>query len=90
MHVWEHEVTSLTKDEIMAAINDDSWQKFRLSLKGVATVDKLDKLDRYLWWSAYKYGEVSRTDQVRVDNYINALLRGGQLIRWNGAIIVQR
>ena len=35
-------------------------------------------------------GHLPRVQQVRIDNYINALLRGGQLIRHGNEIHVQR
>lgn len=84
MMEWKRPVTALTKDEIMAAIADPRWQRFRVSLKGEPTPHKLEMLEDYLvaYWS--------RTAQIRVDNYINALLRGGQLVHRDGSIFVQR
>lgn len=90
MNEWRPKVTPLTKDEIMEAVKDDAWQRFRLSLKGISTSDKLRKLSGYLQLQYYKYGKVPRVEQVRVDNYINALLRGGQLVNRDGRILVQR
>ena len=69
----------------MSSIDDEEWQRLRLSLKGIPTEDKLIKLDNYL-----TRNPLERAAQVRVDNYINALLRGGQLIYSKGAIVVQR
>ena len=73
MTEWPHEVCSVTVSEIREAIEDPDWQSFRLSLKGIPTTDKLIRLDRYR-----KTG-FNRVVQVRIDNYINALKRGGQL-----------
>jgi len=64
----------LTKPEIMEAIADPEWQKFRVSLKGEDTVAKLGAL--CVWQAAHKY---SRKSVVQVENYLNALKRGGQL-----------
>lgn len=75
MRYWRRTVMSLTRDEIMQAVNDPKWQEFRLSLKGLPTYRKLIMLDEYL------KTHTARVDKVRVDNYINALLRGGQLKR---------
>lgn len=91
MKFWHRTVTSLTQDEIRQAVNDDAWQHFRLSLKGISTEDKLIALDTYLRMRERRVSGVTREEQVRVDNYINALLRGGQLKRMStGSIRVQR
>ena len=50
------------------------WQMFRVGLKGLTTKDKL----RALWCRLTAYEE-SATERVRVNNYIGALKRGGQL-----------
>jgi hypothetical protein len=64
----------LTKTEIMEAIEDDEWQKFRLSLKGLSTKMKIQKL-----WSWVDEHEYSHDAKVQVTNYVNALKRGGQI-----------
>jgi hypothetical protein len=87
MNVWPLTVSALTQQEIQDAVKNEDWQEFRKSLKGLPTEDKLEELFEYL---------CTRTDipfataQIRVDNYINALLRGGQLVRRGGKIVVQR
>lgn len=67
------------------------WQKIRLSMKGIDTVDKLMILEA--WWDKQhaaaeqlvRCGQVNRgralawTTQVQVGNYLGALVRGGQL-----------
>lgn len=70
----------LSKDEIApgsAAIANKDWQKFRLSLKGLTTQRKLDKLRRY--WAQGVQSEERELRIIRIQNYINALKRGGQL-----------
>jgi hypothetical protein len=65
-----------TKAEIAEAVNDEEWQKFRLSLKGTSTETKLRKLREYL-----DANTAERDENVilRVDNYLKALARGGQI-----------
>ena len=68
---WEEEIGTLEVSEIKPAISDPEWQRFRLSLKGLSTETKLERLAQ---WPIR-----DRQDQVRVWNYLNALKRGGQL-----------
>lgn len=68
---WPEEIGTLGTDEIKPAISCPVWQRFRLSLKGLATEEKLERLAQ---WPIR-----DRADQVRVWNYLNALKRGGQL-----------
>ena len=89
MKLWKRDVSSLTQREILGAVRNDAWQRFRRSLKGLSTEEKLDHLDSYLERRSSN-GKVSRKDIIRVDNYINALLRGGQLRHSAIGIIVQR
>ena len=64
---------------IAEAVDNEEWQRFRLSMKGKATSEKLDMLHRY-YQTAIDYPEDDIDDVViRVDNYIKALCRGGQL-----------
>jgi len=80
MRYWRRKVQTLRMDEILTAVDDPKWQEFRESLKGVPTGQKLDHLDYYLRSTdpASSPEEIC-VREVRVDNYINALLRGGQL-----------
>lgn len=74
MKKWNRIVAKYTVDEVTRfAVGDKAWQEFRVSLKGLSTEDKLDKL---LSW---RKAHTDRRGQVQVDNYINALKRGGQL-----------
>lgn len=76
MNRWPHSVEPIGAQEITRyCVNDPEWQKFRLSLKGLPTTEKLDKLDA--WYGLPS--QASRRTRVQVDNYINALRRGGQL-----------
>jgi hypothetical protein len=56
-------------------VRDGHWQRFRLKLKGLSTVEKLDRLER--WWDDNQLYP-GRTE-VQVGNYLGALRRGGQL-----------
>ena len=87
MNHWPYEVKPYSPNEVTQyAVDDPPWQKFRISLKGLSTTRKLDQLDRWLHMSE----TIPRARQVQVDNYIGALLRGGQLKHVNGRIEVQR
>lgn len=87
---WHREVPPLTQSEIHEAVENGRWQQFRRELKGMSTSSKLDCLDRYLT-NRERLGTIERVHYVRVANYINALLRGGQLVRMKGGrITVQR
>lgn len=79
---------------IAAAVDDEDWQKFRIALKGLSTDDKLSELEVY-WDAGWAFTPgvghdtlVCRNDVearhncdacIRVDNYLKALARGGQL-----------
>jgi hypothetical protein len=67
-------------------VNHYLWQRFRLSLKGLPTHEKLRKLE--LWWDELTDGNFTHESQmatlkkiveVQVGNYLGALRRGGQL-----------
>lgn len=75
---------SATSRRIAQAVDDEEWQKFRLSMKGKDTFTKLDMLRGYYSYNIHPH-EQSQSDAkncdicIRVDNYIKALCRGGQL-----------
>ena len=74
---WPHVVASYSPAEVVKyCVEDAAWQKFRLSMKGVSTPRKLAMLQG--WMQSAEKGQERRT-QVQVDNYINALKRGGQI-----------
>jgi len=89
MTSWPHKVLPMTRDEIQHAIDDDRWQHLRLSMKGMTTENKLRELHAYRV-SEMTHTGIPRVVQVRIDNYINALLRGGQLVHKDNQIVVQR
>lgn len=62
------------QQRVLQAVKDPDWQQFRASLKGLDTRDKLIHLYAY-WLLSDKSDEA----KLRVDNYIKALCRGGQL-----------
>lgn len=75
MNKWPHKVQTYAPSEVRTyAVQDPVWQKFREELKGLPTEKKLDRLHHWL-----RLGPASRRRQVQVDNYINALKRGGLL-----------
>lgn len=81
MRIWPSEIGTIQYGEILTyCVNDEQWQKFRLTLKGLTTEQKLDKLFlRYMDPMLRETRERSRRIDVQVWNYINALKRGGQL-----------
>lgn len=77
MKTWPHFIDTHSTAVILTAVDDENWQMFRKSLKGISTENKLDLLNaRYLerWINGGSHEE-----KVRIDNYINALKRGGLL-----------
>jgi hypothetical protein len=68
-------------ERVRVAIRDPEWQKFRRSLKGMDTASKLNNLRAYNQDSPHYFKEYNRECPwcVRVDNYLKALARGGQL-----------
>ena len=74
MKKWPYKIQSLSPHRIRKAVSNVKWQQFRLSLKGLPTEEKLDRLAD--WRERNSGGGYTR---VQVDNYLNALKRGGQL-----------
>jgi hypothetical protein len=58
---------------VKKAVKDEAWQKFRKSLKGLSTQEKLKKLRT--WKKNHKSGKA----KIQVQNYFYALKRGGQV-----------
>jgi hypothetical protein len=87
---------SATSKRIAEAVDNEDWQKYRLAMKGKSTKLKLVMLARYYdegaqhWLNGkcdehctlYVDDEEFENYKIRVDNYIKALCRGGQL--WAG------
>lgn len=69
---------------VSEAVNDAEWQAFRKALKGLSTREKLVKLEEY-WYEQHEsvHGPMHHFSTcyvcLRVDNYLKALARGGQL-----------
>lgn len=80
MNEWPYSVGAYSPSEVKTfCVEDAFWQKFRLTLKGISTQDKLKRLTQYRNDCLSMTGELARRYQVQIDNYINALKRGGQL-----------
>lgn len=82
---WPHTTTQQPQSYVQYCVYDAAdavdWQRFRCCLKGMTTPEKLYCLDAYGkayfvhnqdWANRKKY-------KCRIDNYIGALVRGGQL-----------
>ncbi len=77
---WEFDVGSYTVEQVkLYCVQDAEWQRFRLSLKGVSTVGKLAKLRMRRAQFLTEDGTQLEKYRIQIDNYINALKRGGQL-----------
>jgi hypothetical protein len=83
MDRWPFIVHPTTSEEIRKYVKDVDWQFVRLSMKGVSTRRKLVILDEWRDQRIASEGGLTRARQVQIDNYINALRRGGQLDRDN-------
>jgi hypothetical protein len=75
----------VNRNLIAEAVNDEFWQAFRESLKGLSTSRKLHRLHEYFVVACWKREVLNTSDtefervQIQLDNYIKALCRGGQL-----------
>jgi hypothetical protein len=82
---WITPLKRATREEIYRTVDDRGWQEFRLSLKGLPTEIKLDRLWNYLYNNPPSMTNSQELDSafydrsVRVANYLAALRRGGQL-----------
>ncbi len=68
---------------VAKATANEGWQLFRESLKGTSTKEKLEHLQHY-WIANVLDGFKANNEEdveVRLDNYLKALARGGQLER---------
>lgn len=86
MRQWVFDISKHTAAEISEAVKDPKWQAFRKSLKGIPTTDKLDKLHDWIVQHRDAQSIVPRLIRVQVENYINALKRGGQLDQYNQVV----
>ena len=76
--------TTKRSHRIAQAVDNAEWQYFRAGLKGVNTSEKLARLRNYYEACSHAhYPDTSVDDNcdvcIRIDNYIKALCRGGQL-----------
>jgi len=73
----------VARSEVFRAIDNDEWQKVRLSMKGVSLTKKYEILSLYLKKSveAFESGDINinemRRVEIRITNYVTALSRGG-------------
>jgi len=87
---WVYDIKTYSPSEVKVfCVQDREWQGFRLSMKGVTTQKKLSML--YARRAGLRRGSVKcelnlcgngnlcRRHEVQIDNYLNALKRGGQL-----------
>jgi hypothetical protein len=68
----------LTPAKIQSAVRHEDWQAFRKSLKGKPTREKLRQLGEWKDWMKFFDGDSRYEERViQVQNYLNALARGG-------------
>lgn len=72
-----------TMQQIWDAVADDHWQSVRISMKGVSTQRKLEICEEYYSYHAGTQTEKREVD-IRIDNYLKAICRGGQLYAGSG------
>lgn len=71
----------MTRTEIAEAVACKKWQTFRKDMKGKPTTEKLILLRMWIA-AAFLCGDTCCKESVRnvqVQNYLNALARGGQV-----------
>lgn len=82
-----------TSRRIAQAVDNREWQQFRVSIKGMQTKHKLEQLVTYYYEAKItvkglalldqidqtKFDTMMKDIEIRVDNYLKALARGGQL-----------
>lgn len=89
MKQWPHVVLSYTSHEVQVyAVQNQEWQINRIRMKGLTTEQKLDFLQELRSSKLLKVATTNTGDpimslhrpwQVAIDNYLNALKRGGLL-----------
>jgi len=70
-------------NQIWKAVDDPMWQITRISMKGTSTQNKLWICQHYYETYAPRQSEEREVD-IRIDNYLKALCRGGQLFAGSG------
>lgn len=84
---WPLSVTQWPQSQVQYCVYDAAdaakWQLFRVSMKNTTTVEKLKMLLAYFVDECFPYAQTDKVrwerEKVRIDNYIGALVRGGQL-----------
>lgn len=81
---WRHAVHKHSPEDVELAVygsaTSSDWQKFRVSLKGQSTRMKLYRLNyRLMKMVLLEDTQEQSLERIRIDNYIGALRRGGQL-----------
>lgn len=71
---WPYHLEYWSREQIQRATKDMDWQHLRLEMKGMPTREKLQACADFL----RRRGN-DATARCCIDNYINALKRGGQL-----------
>lgn len=77
---WPHDIQYWSQSQVRSAVYELSsspeWQLFRVAMKGLSTPEKLYMLmNRFDTLDA----KDNAVEKCRIDNYIGALVRGGQL-----------
>lgn len=55
----------------------EEWQKFRVSLKGFSSAQKLGRLNRR--WIGYVMLMHDDDERIRIDNYVDSMKRSGSI-----------
>lgn len=84
---WYHKVDSWPQDVVQKCVYEvsdaEEWQRFRVSLKGLTTYEKLYCLAKYYSMISFDTTGADKVraqiEKCRIDNYLGALVRGGQL-----------
>ena len=69
--------------QIWDAVDNDHWQEVRRSMKDMPTAEKLLTCQWY-YDKFHKEQSDKREVDIRIDNYLKALCRGGQLFAGSG------
>lgn len=80
---WPNPVTQWPQSQVQLAvynsITSEEWQRFRVCMKGCTTSEKLYMLHNRLATLCGPSDDDAQLELCRIDNYIGALVRGGQL-----------
>lgn len=85
MDKWPEAIKYSPPDKVIYAVyiapDHEEWQQFRCSLKGQSTKMKLARLWTYIQTERSKAGSINQWSlaEIRVNNYLGALIRGGQM-----------